>query len=167
MSISPIEPTERTINPLDTVEQVVASRSWPFDRVGDDELTIVVAGTWCDYHLSFTWCDDLEALQLACAFDMKVPAPKRREVHSLLALANERLWIGHFDLWSDDQVLLYRHGLLLQGGATPNADQCETLIQLAVEACERFYPAFQFVVWGGKNAEEAVAASMFDCVGEA
>ena len=33
--------------------------------------------------------------------------------------------------------------------------------------CERYYPAFQFVVWAGKSASEAMSAAMFDTEGEA
>ena len=37
----------------------------------------------------------------------------------------------------------------------------------AIHACERYYPAFQFVVWAGKTASEAMSAAMFDTEGEA
>jgi len=32
----------------------------------------------------------------------------------------------------------------------------------AIHACERYYPAFQFVVWAGKSATDAMSAAMFD-----
>ena len=41
------------------------------------------------------------------------------------------------------------------------------LIEVAISECERFYPAFQFVLWGGKSAEEAIAAAMLETQGEA
>jgi hypothetical protein len=37
----------------------------------------------------------------------------------------------------------------------------------AVQTCERYYPAFQFVVWAGKTAAEAMNAALFDTAGEA
>jgi hypothetical protein len=40
-------------------------------------------------------------------------------------------------------------------------------LRLAVEACERYYPAIQFVLWAGKSAEEAIAAAMFETQGNA
>jgi len=43
----------------------------------------------------------------------------------------------------------------------------EDLVEVALNEAERFFPAFQFVIWGGKTAEEAVAASMLDVAGEA
>ena len=40
-------------------------------------------------------------------------------------------------------------------------------MDLAVAECERYYPAFQFVIWGGRTAEDAIASSLLDTVGEA
>jgi hypothetical protein len=41
------------------------------------------------------------------------------------------------------------------------------MVNVALSESERFYPAFQFVIWGGKPPEEAVAAALIDPVGEA
>ena len=43
----------------------------------------------------------------------------------------------------------------------------EVMLEGAVHACERYFPAFQFVVWAGKSAPDAMAAAMFDTAGEA
>jgi hypothetical protein len=156
----------RLTNPIDLTEQIASINDWPFERSADDELTVAIAGTWSDYHLSLNWRDDLESLHIACAFDLKVPMSRTAEVYRLLAQINEQLWIGHFDLWAHDGVLLYRHSLMLHG-AEPTPGQCEAMLQAALESCERYYQAFQFVVWAGKRAEDAIATAMFDTEGQA
>ena len=88
------------------------------------------------------------------------------EASRLVVMINERLWIGHFDLWAHDGVLLYRHSLMLHG-AEPTPGQCEALLQAALESCERYYQAFQFVVWAGKRAEDAIATAIFETEGQA
>ena len=40
-------------------------------------------------------------------------------------------------------------------------------MEIALTECERFYPAFQFVIWGGKSASEAVSAAILDTIAEA
>lgn len=155
------------VNPLDILEQVITAESWPFERSCEDELNISVSGQWCDYQLTFNWREDLEALHLACAFDIKVPADKRVQIFELLASINEQMWIGHFDLWSEEGMLLFRHGVLMNGGAEVTTDQCEGLVRLAIEACERYFPAFQFVIWAGKTPQDAIASCMFDVEGHA
>jgi hypothetical protein len=158
---------DRVINPVDTVESVASVNEWPFDRSGDDEITISVQGQWTDYHISYTWMDDLEALHIACAFDLKVPEGRRNAVRDLVQRINEQLWVGHFDFWSDEGVILFRQALPLPDGAEATQRQCEMLLEFAIEAAERYYQAFQFVVWAGKSPEEAMAAASFETVGEA
>ena len=154
-------------NPLDNVERMATTRDWAFDRSSDDEVTLVVAGEWAEYQLSFTWMSEIEALHLACAFDLKVPALRRAEVIELVTKINEQLWIGHFDIWTHSGMIMHRQALVLPGGITASTAQCESMLAGAIHACERYFPAFQFVVWAGKSTTEALAAAMFDTEGEA
>jgi hypothetical protein len=158
---------EQRINPLDVVERMAAGHDWSFERDGDDEITIVSTGRWTDYQISFTWMDQIEALHIACAFDLKVPDRRQAEMQQLLSLVNEQMWVGHFDLWAKDGLIMFRHALLLAGGVGAAGTQCEALLAAALEACERYFPAFQYVLWAGKSAREALDAAMFETAGEA
>jgi len=166
MSIIEIVPEDRA-NALEVVERMAATNDWPFERTGEDEITLNVTSRWTNYQISFTWMSDLEALHLACAFEMKVPEPRLNEVQALIALINELLWIGHFEVWLQDGVVMFRHALVLAGGVTASDRQCEAVLGSALDACERYFPAFQFVVWAGKTAREAMDAAMFETSGEA
>jgi hypothetical protein len=108
----------------------------------------------------------MPALHFSCAFDVRVPAQKRADIYELLAKVNEQMFLGHFDLISDEGAIVYRHGLPL-AGMHPTQAMFEDLLDIAVDACERFFPAFQFVLWAGKTADEALAAAMLETVGEA
>ena len=158
---------EPRLNPLDVVERLAAGNDWSFERASEDEITILVSGRWAEYQLSYTWMGDIEALHLACAFDMKVPEQRLIEVQQLVGLINEQLWIGHFDVWLQNGVVMFRHALLLAGGVPASGRQCEAVLGSALDACERYYPAFQFVVWAGKPAREAMESAMFETSGEA
>jgi hypothetical protein len=158
---------DRQSHPVDVIEQIAALNDWTFERAGDDEITISVSGGWADYHVSFSWMEDREAIHLACAFDLKVPGARKLEVMRLITSVNEQLWIGHFDLWSAEGVVMFRQALLLSGGAEPNTHQVERRLVTAIEACERYFQAFQFVVWAGKDAAEALEGVLFETVGEA
>jgi hypothetical protein len=159
--------TDPAPNPLDIVEQVVAANDWAFDRRSDHEMAAEAPGKWCDYGLYFSWSSEISAMHFTCAFDMKVPERQRAALYELLALANERLWIGHFGMDSDDGMPLFRHSVLLRGATTASAESLEDLVDIAITECERFYPAFQFVLWGGKTPTEALQAAMLECMGEA
>jgi hypothetical protein len=167
MSLIPLEITASTANPIDLVEEIVQANEWSHDRSSDEEMVVEIAGRWCDYRLLFIWQREINALHFSCGFEMKSPKARRAAVLELLAAVNERLWLGHFDLTPSNQSPSFRQGVLLRGASGASVEQIEDLVDIAVSECERFYPAFQLVVWGGKPAEEAIAAAMIDPAGEA
>lgn len=166
MSLLELE-LDRNIHPVDIIEHIAAISDWSFEREDADEISISVKGGWSDYHVSFNWMEEMESLHLACAFDLKVPEARRGEIKQLISMINEQLWIGHFDIWSREGVVLFRNSHLLSGGADVSPQQCEALLRSATESCDLYYQAFQFVVWAGKSASDALAEVMFETVGEA
>jgi len=167
MSASLHTEIDRVSNPLDVLEQIISGNEWAFERRSDDEMAAEVPGKWCDYGLHFSWSAEMSAMSFTCAFDLKVPAAQRDKLYELLALANDRLWIGHFGIEAEEGVPIFRHSVLLRGAQGASAESLEDMVDIALTECERFFPAFQFVLWGGKNPHDALAAAMLDCVGEA
>lgn len=154
-------------SPLDVIEQLVAANDWVFDRPNDQEMAVQVPGKWCDYNVFCAWNEAVGAVHVTVAFDTRVPKERRAPVHELLALINDKLWMGHFAIWQEEGLLAYRHALPLRGSSGLSLEQIEDLLQNALMDCERYYPAFQFVIWGGKSAADALAAAMIETVGEA
>ena len=168
MSIAQYAPLDMVSkNPLDLAEQLVMDRDWLFDRPFEEELVADVQGVWCNYRIWFAWQEDLGALIFSCAYDTKIPEKSRSKIYPLLAAVNERMWLGHFDLGSDDGMVMFRHALLLRGDQKVSPEQIDELLDIAQAECNRFYPAFQSVLWGGNTVREALDIAMLDTVGEA
>ena len=104
---------------------------------------------------------------MLCIPDIRVSDDKRPQAYELLALVNEQVWLGHFDIWSNGNVLLYRHGALLGDEGLLSLDQAQALVETAIDECDRFYPAFQFVLWGDKSPRAALDSALVDAAGEA
>jgi hypothetical protein len=154
-------------NPLDLVEQVISANDWIFDRRSDSDMAAEAPGKWGDYGLYFCWSDEISVMHFSCAFDLKAPQKRRAALYELLAKANEKLWIGHFGMDEETGAPIFRHAILLRGAPSASAESIEDLVDIALTECERFFPAFQFVLWGGKSPDEALEAAMLECVGEA
>lgn len=159
--------TDATYNPLDLAEMVIMNRDWVFDRPADGELIAEVNGQWCNYRIWFTWQEDSGGLTLSCALDSKLQKQSLANVYALLAQVNAKLWLGHFDLNPEDNSVIFRHSLLLRDGAGTTAEHLQELLDLAISECERFYPAFQSVVWGGKTPAQALEIALFETIAEA
>ena len=154
--------------PLDMLEAYFDAHGWSNER-HDDEIVAQVKGSWTTYELRALWRDDDAVMQFLAFPDIKVADERRAAIWETLALVNEQLWVGHFELWTSSGVLLYRHAAMVEGedGGTLSLATAELLVETAVEECERFYPVFQFVLWGGKSPKDALAAALIETQGEA
>jgi hypothetical protein len=158
---------ERREHPVDVVERLAAVNEWAFDRAQTDEISILVSGRFANYDVAFTWLPEMESLHVSCSFDLKVPAHKRAAIGELTQLINEQLWLGHFDQWSQQDVVMFRHAVCLVGGALASDAQCGAVVKAALDACETYYQAFQFVLWANRAPREAIAFATFETRGAA
>ncbi len=153
--------------PLDMLAALFEARGWEHDVISDEEVTAEFKGSWTSYQLRAIWRDEDNALQLLVFPDVTVPTEKHETIYKALGLINEQLWLGHFDLWSQNGIILFRHGSLLPPNGMLGVDQAQTIIDVALDECERFYPVFQFIIWGEKSPEDALAAALIETHGEA
>ncbi len=154
-------------NPLDMIEHIAALGDWQHTRHTQDEILLDIRGAWCTYSGSFTWMAQQHTLHLAMSFTLSAPPRRHDTLRHLLERINGQMWIGHFDHWPGDGIVMYRHGLLLGKTTRVNTDQIEALLRNAEDACERYYQAFHMVAWGGRSAAEALQMSLFETIGEA
>jgi len=155
------------MDPLDVVEHVLNAEQLTFDRTEDGDLAFALAGDWTDYELWFAWRPEAECMQLCLSMNLTAPKDGRAAIFELVNQINHRVWLGHFEVWADDGEIIFRHAMSLPGGERPTLAQAASMIDAAVEAADRFYPAFDFLMRGGKSPEEALAACMFETVGRA
>lgn len=153
--------------PVEMLAALFEARGWEFEIVSEDEITGKVQGSWTTYQLRAIWRSADNVLQFLCLPDIRVTGETKPRACELLTLVNEQVWLGHFDIWSNGDVLLYRHGALLGDDGMLSLSQAQALVEVAVDECDRFYPAFQFVLWGDKEPRAALASALVDAAGEA
>ena len=167
--LEPHDHDQDSAAPIDMLEAYYAAHGWDHER-HDDEIVATVKGSWTSYELRAMWREDDSVLQFLAFPDIKVTDDRRAAVYETLALVNEQLWVGHFEIWSSSGTVLYRNAAMVDGDgdtAAMSLAAAELLIESAIDECERFYPVFQFVLWGGKTPREALAAALVETHGEA
>lgn len=155
------------IHPIDIVENLAEHHAWDFDRVADDQIAMAIEGQWRTYSITLAWSVWDETLRLVCSFEMDPPLDRLPQLYEILNLANDKCWTGSFAFWRDHKLMAYRYGLVLTGGETAGPAQIDHLVQNAVSAAERFYPAFQLVCWGDDTPEQAMQVAMDEAFGTA
>lgn len=155
------------LHPIDVVENIAEFRDWEFDRICDDQIAMQLEGQWRNYSLTLAWSPFDETLRLICTFEMEPPSEDFAGLFELLNRANEHCWAGNFTWWDEQRMMVFRYGLLLAGEQTASPEQIDTMIGAALSSCDRFYPAFQLVTWGGRTATEALDMAIAEAYGTA
>ncbi|MDV7142238.1 YbjN domain-containing protein [Tropicimonas sp. TH_r6] len=155
------------LHPIDIVETLAENNAWDFDRIAEDQIAMAVEGQWRTYSVTLAWSAYDETLRLICTFEMEPPEDRLGRLYEALNRVNDSCWAGAFTYWREQQLMTYRYGLVLGGGQTPHPEQIDRLIGSAVMASERYYPAFQLVVWGDQDPEDALQVAIAEAFGRA
>ncbi|MBB5516827.1 hypothetical protein FHS89_002869 [Rubricella aquisinus] len=154
-------------DPIDLVESLATHNAWEFDRVADNQIAMIIEGQWQSYSLSLAWSPMDETLRLICTFDLTPPEGTRAQLLDVIDGANDRLWSGSFTTWAAQKMIVFRYGLNLAGGAHASGWQIDEMIANAVDACERYYPAFQLACRGETSRDEALGIAISGAYGRA
>ncbi|MDF1671058.1 MAG: YbjN domain-containing protein [Roseovarius sp.] len=158
---------QEDIHPIDIVEHLAEHHDWDFDRIGDDQIAMAVEGQWRTYSITLAWSAYDETLRMVCTFEMEPPEDKLPALYHILNDVNDQCWAGAFTYWTEQKLMVYRYGLLMSGGQGASPEQIDTLIRAAVLNAERFYPAFQLVVWGDQKPQDAIQVAIAEAYGRA
>ncbi len=155
--------------PIEILEQYFEARGWACERSAEGEIVASAIGSWTQYELRGVWRPEDQVLQFLAFPDIKASPEKRAAIYESLGLINEQLWLGHFEMWSGSGLVVFRHATILDTRESDglSLEQAESIIEAALEECERFYPVFQFVLWADKTPQEAIAAALIETQGEA
>jgi hypothetical protein len=155
------------LHPIDMVENLAAHNDWQFDRVGDNQIAMAVEGQWRTYSITLAWSAHDETLRMVCTFEMDPPGEKLPALFDALNEVNDQCWAGAFTYWREQKLMVYRYGLLLSGGQLASPEQIDGMITAAVLSAERYYPAFQLVVWGDRTPRDAMQVAIAEAYGRA
>lgn len=158
---------EDDIHPIDLVEHLAEHHAWEFDRIHDDQIAMSVEGQWRNYSITLAWSAYDETLRMICTFEMEPPKATLPKLYEVLNAINDRCWAGAYTYWEDQQLMVYRYGLVLAGGQVAGPDQIDTMISAAVTSAERYYPALQLVLWGDRSVKDALEVAIAEAYGRA
>ncbi|MDJ0921163.1 MAG: YbjN domain-containing protein [Henriciella sp.] len=168
MSLTVETPEIQDIDPMELVENCLDIAGWEYQRDEEDHSLQCIAQTrWGDMGGMFASRREPPALHFSITLDIKPKSERQAQISQLVMMANERLWLGHFDYWIDEGVILYRHALPLLDRVEPEAGEVRAILAAGLDAVNMFVPAFNFVIWAGKTPREAMEAALFETTGEA
>jgi hypothetical protein len=168
MDLSLDDELDEVLDPLDVVEAVIATdERFACERAEDGDVHFSFKSAWGETIGYFSYRDELPALLFTLGFDLQAPPSRHAEATRLAARINETLWLGHIDVWSDDGTIIFRHAMPMIGREEISVGEVQAMLAAALDAADRFQPAFHYLILAGLPAQEAAAAALFETAGEA
>ena len=153
-------------NPIDVVENIFSSRSFELERRSINEVVVEVQGKFNNMLLFFAWEANMQCMHLSCLMDIETKIEDRSKIFELLALVNEELWVGHFSYWTEQNIPVFKHSVILNDGEDIES-KISQIIDIAIKECERMYPIFKVVLTKGMDPKQALYPMMMATVGQA
>jgi len=153
--------------PIDQIEEMAIGQDWAYSRLSASEIAIEISGRWSETRLECVWYEEQSILSFSNSLEILIQPSQVAECHKLLALINENMLLGHFDILSNDNSPTLRYGMMILDQRFLNPEYFYEIIQWLGHETERFYPAFQAVLMGDKKAQEAASLALFETMGEA
>ncbi|MEL6531918.1 MAG: YbjN domain-containing protein [Pseudomonadota bacterium] len=155
------------LHPIDIVETLATHHDWDFDRIADDQIAMAIEGQWRTYSVTLAWSGYDETLRMICTFEMEPPEGAMPALYETLNLTNDKCWAGAFSYWHEQKLMVYRYGLVLAGEQLASPEQIACMVETAVLASERYYPAFQLACWGNTTPRDAMNVAISEGYGRA
>ena len=154
-------------NPIDLLEDALINYNWPYNRTDSNTLFAEAKGNWCDYHLTLAWSRDRKLLQYSWLYNIKINHDKYNLIYQLINKINLSLPNGHIELWDEEGMIMYRNSEITNREIGIDPSEIDFILSSCLKECDKYYPAFQFVLWGKKSPVQALEASLLDIQGEA
>lgn len=154
-----------TPNPLDNIEGILDANDWSFNRMNDNELTVILAGKYCDYRLVFLWQPDMNGIQINVLYSLSINPYNIEKASKVLMTINERTWMGHFEIDSDTNIPSYRYTTLIDAKNKYSYQQLENIIDIALAQCETNYAAFSLLTDKNAANDETLPLALMETKG--
>ena len=153
------------INPLDELEDLISGQGFSYLRF-EDEIIVRYPKILENLQSLWVWDKTHNSFEVSASSLLKIPKSKKQDIFELLALINEHLWVGHFDL-SDEECPTFRHVNLVGDSSSSIPAIVEDMFAIVLYEYQRFKPAFDYVIKHHKSPQEAIKLALIEPQGEA
>lgn len=152
---------------IDITESAVAKLDLIYQRIDDDELSVVLMGEKLDYELAVILKSDYDIIYFSCDLNIETPQDKYALITEAIVKANERIWIGHFDLITNNNKIVYSLTIPFISAFLMDESIVESIMQLIADECDKFSQYFLILLEAGEFSDFSVSTLFLESVGEA
>ncbi|MDC3091136.1 YbjN domain-containing protein [Rickettsiales bacterium] len=155
------------MNPIDSIEEIINAYDLHFVRSNSCELILNFAGVWNNYEVSFNWLQIRGLIRVNTDLNIRIPDKSVPKLQTLISLINENISFGYFGYSSKKSCLYFRHNISIKGVMNLSTEQIEDFIDVVIDECDKYFPAFHLFLYKKNDPEYALKHSFMETVGEA
>lgn len=141
---------------VETIQSWLTAHSWVFQAVpGRNVIRMRVRGERCSYDVVVALHEDIDVLSFSTMYPFTVPEPKRRAVAELVVRASDGMNLGGMQFDYDRGRVKFYLGVPVNGGGLGEPQFMRSLY-LGIQMGERYFPAFQRVLYTAVSPKTAV-----------
>lgn len=146
---------------IDVAEAVAAKMDMICSR-SDNEFVVQLKNG--KFLLSVFVRSDYDVMHFSCDLKLTVPKAKLNSILKAIAQVNERIWVGHFDLLSADNSIVYSLTIPFMSCFVIDKGLVASIYQAISEECDKFYNYFLTLVHekNFKNGDALLQALFID-----
>jgi hypothetical protein len=152
---------------IDIAEEFATKSNLSYSRIDNDEIYLVLQGRKAEYNLTVILKREYDVAYFSCDLDIEVSRRKYSSVTDAVVKANERIWIGHFDIVSDVNRIVYSIAIPFVSFFIADETIVESTISMIISECDRFYYYFLISIANNKASNLSIDALLLESAGEA
>lgn len=149
---------------IDIAEQTFEKLDYRFSRIDENELAVSLSP---HYSLSVFLKPEYDVLHFSNDLDLVCPDDRLAVIEDSIIKANERIWLGHFDLISVDNRIVFSLSFPFAHSFSFDNENFEALISLILEESDRFYHYFKMVLSDKQIPNFSIGTLFQEAVGQA
>ncbi len=151
-------------NVIDIAEATFEKLDYNFSRIDENELAVSLSP---NYSLSVFLKPEYDILHFSNDLNLICPDDRLAVIEDSIVKANERIWLGHFDLISTDNRLVFSLSFPFAHSFLFDQDFFESLVDIICEESDRFYHYFKMQLSNEQIPNFSISSLFQEAVGEA
>lgn len=151
-------------NLIDTIENALKKQDYKYSRLEESELDVSIPP---NYNLTILLRNDYNILHFSNDLNIICPEDRLAVAEDSIIKVNERIWLGHFDLLSMDNRIVFSFSLPFADTIVLDEDYIEDILFMILDESDRFYHYFKMILSDKQIPNFSIGTLFKTAIGEA
>lgn len=150
---------------IDLSAELAHRAGWSLEASDENHAILSAPGLWRTYQLGLSWIGEQGAFLVESEFPLRARPTRLETVFAAIREFNDRTLFGGFSYDIGEGMVRFRYALAIDPEAGVPEKLVGRLVDVAVESCDRLYPAIRVAASTDRDPAAVLQTAMLDTVG--